>query len=935
MSRAARRGGSVARLIQASGALVVLAILLAGVPLALAHFVGWPLPHRVPSLAQLRNGLTQHGVPSSLVIRALAVVCWVAWAALVASVTAEVASLARGRTAPRMLLAGPLQSLAAVLVTAIALGFTTPAGHAPDSQAPLHLALAARTSTAGQELVLNHDRLTRFMASPAPAATANATVVTLSPSALPADQTVPATTLYVVRHGDTLWSIAQDTLGDPLRWREIYALNEGRPQPGGAVLDDPHWIYPGWTLELPASGPAATPPLGSSPVAVPASSSLVVPPASVVAPIAPVRPPTSPAAPQAATTGHQAAGRVGTAPAPIHGRHVAGAIPAPVRLPSGSIVGGSFAAGVLSAVALGALRRRHAYRYRPPEPGRDLTPEPLRPTLRHLARTAANTGSGEDTSEPGPVLVVPFDGTEGRQHPGSVDLGIRNGETITVEITELSGTAICGQAADDIARALIAALLVRAGPGAAEVLLTTDLADRLLPGLRSDTAIRRAKSTDDVARAVQAETIARARRFAAAESPDATSYREQNPENPLPVLVVILDAVPDDSVGRWVALLAGASHLGIAVVFLADSPAATGRLITDARRTVSDVDPAALAERLGGAQLFGLGADEAVELLSAVADSHADEVSDDEVPNDQIEVDEPITVLHPDDLVDEPPPIPAQAGGPWPEPPHLVDEPDRPIVVQVLGPYRIIAHGEPVTTGLRSRAKALFAWYLVRPEGATSDEAVDALWPDTAPDHVQRQFWRPFGDLRARFRGPSDEALDVLEKTGEHYQPCAAEITCDMWEFQRALGEAARATEDEHARRVLRRAVDTYHGDLLAGSDYPWVEPIRQDLHRRALDAHLRLAELEDHMGHPDAAIATLEQAIDLDRYAEEPCRRLMTLHAARGRPDAVTVTWRLLQRRLAELDLDVEPATARLYRSLSATDASTADRSRPIRLSS
>jgi DNA-binding SARP family transcriptional activator len=253
----------------------------------------------------------------------------------------------------------------------------------------------------------------------------------------------------------------------------------------------------------------------------------------------------------------------------------------------------------------------------------------------------------------------------------------------------------------------------------------------------------------------------------------------------------------------------------------------------------------------------------------------------------------------------------------------------------MLGPFRITAHGEPVATGLRSRAKALFAWYLVRPEGATSDEAVDALWPDTTPERVGKQFWRAFGDLRARLRGPSDEALDVLTKTGEHYQPCAAEIACDLWEFQAALADAARATDDDQARSALRRAVDTYRSDLLQGSDYPWVEPVRQDLHRRALDAHLRLAELEDHVGHPDAAADTLERAIDLDRYAEEPYRRLMALQAAHGRIDAVTATWKLLQTRLADLDLEVEPATTRLYRSLKTGDADTSDGAHPIRLSS
>jgi DNA-binding SARP family transcriptional activator len=728
---------------------------------------------------------------------------------------------------------------------------------------------------------------------------------------------------YVVQRGDTLWGIAERQLGDPLDWSEIYQLNAGRSQPDGRTLTDPHWIDPGWTLVMP-EGPTPTRP-SSAPTTLPVTTTPRRPTAS------PAPPAITPTTAQSRSTAPQPVTSVPGAHAPVpttSAAHKAGTTGAPVRLPSGSVVAGSFAAGVLSAVALGRLRRRHAYRYRPPEPGRDLTPEPLRPTLRHLAHPFGADADHEDTSDPGAFPIAPYDDAECRLDPGHLEVGTRDGATVTVDTADLSGIAIYGQATDDIARALVAGLLVRAGPGAFEVLLTARLAERLLPGLGPDAAIRRAKASDDLARAVEAEVIARTRRLDAAEALDAMSYREANPENPLPLLVVLLDGVPDDSIGRWAALLGGSARLGISVVFLGHSPAAIGRLSVDASRTVTNADPPALAEHLAGAQLFGLRADEAVELLGAVADSLNEEDPDD----DEVEAltDEPITVLHPVGRDDEPP----STGEPWPDPCVVEEGQDRPIVVQMLGTFRITAHGEPVATGLRSRAKALFAWYLVRPEGATSDEAVDALWPDTTPERVGKQFWRAFGDLRARLRGPSDEALDVLTKAGEHYQPCAAEIACDLWEFQAALLEAARGTDDQ-ARAALRQAVDTYRGDLLQGSDYPWVEPVRQDLHRRALDAHLRLAELEDHAGHPDAAADTLERGIGLDRYAEEPYRRLMVLHAAHGHIAAVTATWKLLHQRLGDLDLEVEPATTRLYRSLTASALDTSEGAHPVRLSS
>ena len=110
-------------------------------------------------------------------------------------------------------------------------------------------------------------------ARPAPGGAAPPPVITLA-----ARQHPPATAWYTVREGDNLWDIAAARLGDAEKWPEIYALNEGRPQPDGQDLTDPALIEPGWILRLPPApghrpGPGPARPVAPRPGSPPRPAS--------------------------------------------------------------------------------------------------------------------------------------------------------------------------------------------------------------------------------------------------------------------------------------------------------------------------------------------------------------------------------------------------------------------------------------------------------------------------------------------------------------------------------------------------------------------------------------------------------------------------------------------------------------------------------------
>jgi len=225
-------------------ALVGTAILVVGVPVALTSSVGWPLPSEVPTLSEISAALRDTYIPDEFLVKALAVVCWLIWIELVASLVVEAVAYVRGRKAGAVPFAGGLQRGAARLIATVALlgslvatkGLSGPGG----------LGLGALAPPTSQPLV------TLVADEPPDDAVARAGAAVGAGLA--------AAPTYEVQRRDTLWDIAERHLGDPFRWQEIFRLNQGKVQLDGRCLTDPDLIYAGWRLQLPDDAGGLAPP---------------------------------------------------------------------------------------------------------------------------------------------------------------------------------------------------------------------------------------------------------------------------------------------------------------------------------------------------------------------------------------------------------------------------------------------------------------------------------------------------------------------------------------------------------------------------------------------------------------------------------------------------------------------------------------------------
>ncbi len=239
--RTARPRRRTASVLRGLGALVVIVAVLVGIPLALVAVAGNPFPGSVPSWDDVTSALTEPD-DGSLFLQALVVIGWLGWLTFAAGLLVEIPAALSGRKAPRLPVLRVQQRAAAGLVAAVAAVFVVgPVG----------------VATAAEPVQPPAQQPAPATTTPTPAAS-EVTTAEAAPAAAAQPATVQRT--HTVQRGESLWRIAEQELGDGARWPEIAELNYGAPQPGGRVLDNTHWIDPGWQLLLPPEpAPSAVP----------------------------------------------------------------------------------------------------------------------------------------------------------------------------------------------------------------------------------------------------------------------------------------------------------------------------------------------------------------------------------------------------------------------------------------------------------------------------------------------------------------------------------------------------------------------------------------------------------------------------------------------------------------------------------------------------
>ncbi len=901
----AHRSSSCERLralLTATATATVVITLLGGMPYVLWQATAVPWPDRIASWRELGDHLTQP-ITDPAMVELLAMVGWVCWAAFALSLLTEAAwyaahlpQLLRDRTAHTAHLQTlPVQrALAALCIGTLALALISlwrPATahahqHAPADALRSHI---AATAPAHPGPAQDNHHLTHAAEKPSSTRCVE----------------------YTVMDGDTLWTIAEAHLGDPLKWPRIYTLNKTRVQADGKRLTDPDLITPGWRLTIPLASSASTPHHLTPPTPSATSGDRSTPHAH-----------TDP------SLNERTVGRSGERVADHRATsdHVASHArpgPAAISIGTAGIIGITTAAGLLAA-----LRFYRFYQNRSRRPSLDVQPPPLSPVVEQAVLTAREAAlPSATTTDPG-LLVTRRTPPQRAQHASTVTIGTENAAEVPLEVLALTGgCAWTGPGSEAAARALLIGILTaaeRLRPGTPHVrgLLTQDLADRLLPGMPTVfSALTLATDLDHALCRAEEHLLAHAhyrQRTQEAESTPHQAMDEGTEENSGPGILVLL-AQPDTAHTEHLAALANRStHSALIVLALGDLPGAASWHIAADGAVAEEQES---CHRVRDLRLFHLTAQAGRDVLDVLLTAHGKRPQLRVVPGARAAADPPQDTAanagqEPEDEVPDARSEPAEPGTPGQA------RQTKPVRLNVLGPITLYAAGnpEPVGSGLRDEVREFLALLAAHPRGLIADDIARHLRLHEDPEQSAKDLKNLRRAVRRALRSATGHSnAEFIQLHGELHKLHPALVETDLAAFTQGLQQAAAATEEADRLSALRNAVDLYHGPFAHGGDYPWCDSLRESLAGKATDAVAHIAHHAEHTSaqhDTDTALALLEKITTLHPTHELLYQHAIRLHQTAGRHDTARRTFALLTDHLSELGLEPDPATRALMTS-------------------
>ncbi len=203
-------------------------------------------------------------------------------------------------------------------------------------------------------------------------------------------------------------------------------------------------------------------------------------------------------------------------------------------------------------------------------------------------------------------------------------------------------------------------------------------------------------------------------------------------------------------------------------------------------------------------------------------------------------------------------------------------EPKTPnLRARALGGSVLEQHGQPVSWGSRKAAEFFFL-LLEHPNGVTTWEAAETLWPEKDEQKASSVFHTTLHRLR---KAVGDDTVQARNR--RYYLNERLELRYDVLEYT-ALGERARR---EANADLYAAAAALYQGEYLSGVDSEWCVERRETLHAQHLEVLLGATRAATAREDWSVALRYAQAASQHDPYNDGVWDALARLYERTGDP--------------------------------------------------
>lgn len=246
--------------------------------------------------------------------------------------------------------------------------------------------------------------------------------------------------------------------------------------------------------------------------------------------------------------------------------------------------------------------------------------------------------------------------------------------------------------------------------------------------------------------------------------------------------------------------------------------------------------------------------------------------------------------------------------------------------VEGLGPLRIRAHGEEVTSKSwkTSKARDIFLILLLHRNVEVPDERLtDLFWEELEGDRAQSNLYSALTYIRRAIRGKDKKGKDPVEHSrGRCRFNTGLSHRIDFLDFGETVVQALAERDKGNlaaARAGFERALQSYRGDLFENIEKSWVLPYRRRLRGLAIQACEALLEHYQAEGNRQRVLSLGEQLLAIDRCHQKAYQSLMLAWAEAGQPERAARLYWTCQRALEdELHMSPSAQTTKIYTQIS-----------------